>query len=273
MRNAGIMVLAVVCAAPSARADKVETSEIPDADPADAKAARDVGSVLTDGKGHYIVFTGPDPDPAEGSNDVRKIFYGDGTSLFLVETGEFLWSAGVSAWSISDPRIGHESWRSSLRRTQGVYTMTCRTKETVTPLRPLAPADARKLLAKAAFKELRMDRRAFALGRDGTTYYYVDVARRSEVNTDFRAYAGKRGAMKRLRIKRIDTDTAGVVLTAKEGTLQITIEKKVTALRWGAKPSKQVDLSLVPTDKNLELIYSDLGVYAGKPFGVPCDDM
>lgn len=269
-------VMLVVCTASSARADKPDKTDdaaVPDTDPADAKAARDVGTLLTDGKGHYLAFTGPDPDPVDGAHDERKIFYGDGKVFFLVEVGEFGWSSGIGEWSISDGRSSQEGWRSTLRRKHGAYSMTCRSKDNPTVLTPLASADARKLLAKAAFKERRLQRKAFALGRDGTTYYYVDNARRPDENSDFRLYVGKRGGMKRLKIKHINNDTDGVLLTAKEGTLRITVKPKPTALSWGAKPSKQVGLTLVPTESNSELIYNELGVYTGVPFGVPCDDM
>jgi hypothetical protein len=274
MRHA-VTVMLMVCAVSSARADKAESSDVPDADPEDAKAARDVGAVITDGKGHYLAFTGPDPapDPLNGVSDGRKIFYGDGKAFYLVEVHGLFSDQGVGTWWISDWRTGPDPSKSALIRKQGAYSMTCRTKDNVIALTPLSSVDARKLLAKAAFKERRMDRQSFALGRDGTTYYYVDVARRPEVNSDYRLYAGKRGAMKRLKLKRIDSDTDGVVLATKEGVLRIKITKKPTALSWAAKPSKQVDLTLVPTDINTELTYSELGVYAGKPFGVPCDDM
>lgn len=153
----------------------------------------------------------------------------------------------------------------------GAFTMRCRTEDKATAMTALPAADARKLLATAVFKERRMDRRAFALGRDGSTYYYVDMAMRPAHNTDFRIYVGKRGAAKRLKLKHIASDSAGTVLVAKEGSLRITTDP--IALQWSPKPANKVALLAVAIDDNPELIYNELGVYTGKPFGVPCDDM
>ena len=253
----------------SARADKGERVDIPDAAPEDAKAARDVGLVLHDGNGHYLAFTLS--DPTAGDTDTHRLFYGDGKTFYRVKSDRNVSGVGLVEWPIADARRGLDGWRSQLMFDHGTFTMRCRTEDGPTPLIAVPTADARKLLAKAVFKERRMDRRAFALGRDGSTYYYVDLAVRPANNTDFRLYLGKRGAAKRIKLKHSATDAEGTVLVAKEGSLRITADP--LALQWSPKPSKKVALAVVTIEDNPELIFEELGVYTGKPFGVPCDDM
>ena len=48
---------------------------------------------------------------------------------------------------------------------------------------------------------------------------------------------------------------------------------RTLSLAWGAKPAKQIALTALPIESNLELVYRELGVYAAKRFGVPCDDL
>jgi len=253
--------------------DKVTADpEIPAADASKIKMARENGLVIHDGKGHYLVFTSQ--EPGREKSEQRAVFYGDGTTFYRVFVKGFRSDNDASStraqWNILDERFGPLLELSTLTLRNQVYTMTCRERTGTTELKPLAPADARALLEKATFKTYRMDRRAYAVGRDGTTYYYVDVAI-PENSTDFRVYVGKRGAMKLLKITDQAVDSKGVVFSSKVGTLRITTLP--LALRWAVTPKKQVELSTLPIESNLELIYSELGVYAGKKFGVPCDDL
>jgi len=114
-----------------------------------------------------------------------------------------------------------------------------------------------------------MDRDAYALGRDGTTYYYVDRAA-SPREQGLPGHVGKRGAMKQLKLKDIASDSSGTVFTSKTGTLRFG---NPLSLTWAPKPAKPIALSVLPIDANYELVYRELGVYTGKRFGLPCDDM
>jgi len=146
----------------------------------------------------------------------------------------------------------------------GAWTITCGDK--VSPVAPMEPKAARVVLAKATFRSMLLDRDAFALGRDGTTYYYVD-SEFADAPKDFRLYIGKRGAMKRQKIKDTAGDQGGHVFTTALGKLEVTTKG---ALTWQVK-GKPLALTAVPIDPNLSLVYSDLGVY-GTKFGLPCDD-
>jgi len=254
--------------------DKVpESPPIADADPEEATLARDTGLVIHDGKGHYIVFASPEPAKVK-EGVARAVFYGDGTTFYRVHVN----ATGLDTragklhfdWSITDERYGLVRGNSALYFREGVYTMSCRDEQNRTQLTPLPPVEARSLLEKAAFKGRRMDRMAYALGRDGTTYYYVDVANASRDSTDYRVYVGKRGAMKQLKLTDQAADSNGRVFTSKAGSLRVVMP---SSLIWTPRPKKETALTVIPVDSNLELVYSELGVYAGKKFGVPCDDM
>lgn len=250
------------------------TAEVPDADAKEAKAAREQGTVLHDGKGHYIVLATASPDFIKSDGD-RAVFYGDGTTFYRVTIKAFGTNAkqdDLSAdWSILDVRLGLALDNSNLRLHDNVFTMMCREEATKTTMTRLPPDEARALLAKATFKTHRMDRVAYALGRDGTTYYYADASSRTEPLTDLRVYVGKRGALKPLKLTHTAADTKGVVFTSKTGTLRVT--NKPLTLTWAPKPNRPISLTAIPVEANLELVYAELGVYAAKKFGLPCDDL
>jgi len=261
--------LAVAWLASTAQAKEATTPQLADANAEAAKAARETGLVIHDGKGHYIVFGAPDPVAA--SAEARAIlFYGDGKTFHEVFAKTIGRENSVGTWAIQDHRTGPDLDRSKLVVQDGTYTMTCRDEASTTALTALPAADARKLLAKAAFKVTRMDRDAYALGRDGTTYYYVDRAMSPKGNKDFRVYAGKRGAMKRLTLKDLASDSSGTVFVSKTGTLRVG---KPLALTWTPRQGKPIELAVLPIDANYELVYRELGVYTGKRFGLPCDDL
>lgn len=261
-RHALIGMLVVGCLASRARAEK--EAPVPDIAAEEAKALRAKGVLLHDGKQHYILMASP--DPVTGT----AMFYGDGKTFYRLLIDVAANDRTERSWAIVDERRGRHGWMSELSRKDGAYAVTCRSTEDETTLTMLPESDGRALLAKAAFKERLMDRRPYLLGRDGTTYYYADVASTPE-DTDYRLYVGKRGAMKRLKIKHIASDSDGLVLTVPQGTLRYRIDPEEAS--WTAKAKKPVVLSFVDLLQNGELIYNELGVYVGKRFGVPCDDM
>ena len=245
-------------------------STVAHADPAEEiRAVRDVGLVIHDGKGHYIAFGTADPaTPVSNMSDV--IYYGDGKTFYrqpLKGAASNTFHEGQRAWEILDERMGLQLDKSKLEFDKE-YKMTCRDNET--PLRVLDPKEARKLLAKATFKPVRMDRVAQMLGRDGTTYYLVDSTRRTPTPTDWRVFVGKRGSLKQLKLKDVAADADGQVFTTSSGLLKVNA--KTQAMSWEPKPGKQVALSSVPIERNLPLVYGELGVYTNG-FGVPCDDL
>jgi hypothetical protein len=247
-------------------ADEEGRSEVT---PAMVTAIRERGLVLTDGKDHYIAFQSADPVSEKGA--LRAVmFYGDGKVFHRMLVKALMVNGRFSWWGMTDERMGLEQDRSKLELKGGTYTVTCRDPAGTTTMTVVPSADARKLLAKATFDRPGMDRSAFALGRDGTTYYYVDRAIGSPENPDYRFYLGKRGAMKLQKVKSLAADDKGTVFTTKAGSLRVTVPG-AASMSWTTK--KTVTLTSIPIEANLELVFSELGVYAGKKFGVPCDDM
>ncbi len=111
-------------------------------------------------------------------------------------------------------------------------------------------------------------RQPYGLARDRKgTYYYVDRAPGAE-KRDFRLYRGRLGKLRRLQMTNLVTDSEGDVFSTPNGKLRLVLEKEHSY--WVRKGRKE-RLVNVPIEKNLGLIYTDLGVYEGQPFGSPCD--
>jgi hypothetical protein len=64
------------------------------------------------------------------------------------------------------------------------------------------------------------------------------------------------------------SDSAGDVFATKSGELKLVLGKKEASWVQGKKAK---DLILLPLEDNVQLIYSELGVYTGQPLGTPCD--
>lgn len=255
--------VALVLAALTTPAHAEETPEV--------KLARAAGVVLADGKGHYFVLATVAPATRDQVRSTA-LWYGDGKTFYALPTSGSSADGADGTWAITDGRMGISPENSALVREQGAYTMTC--GQTTRGFTPVADADARTLVAKAAFKPRLFNRVAIALGREGTTYYYIDRAIEPRGNQDYRGYVGKRGAMKRLKTKALAADNAGIVITAPTGSLRVNYrldDQRTATIAWETK-KKTLDLTQLPIDGNPTLIYADLGVYGGQRFGLPCDD-
>jgi len=141
------------------------------------------------------------------------------------------------------------------------------------PLARLADAEARALLAAARFVEGPFGRQEYALARDDRgVYYYVD--RGLGLTQDFRLFVGPRGALKLQKMKNVVRDSAGDVFASKTGTLRLILPREPSKQEgsW-VKGKKRVPLVVLPLRENEGLIYGDLGVYVGVPYGSPCDQI
>lgn len=116
-------------------------------------------------------------------------------------------------------------------------------------------------------------REAVELARDHhATYYYVDGLTKAAGGSGFRLYRGKRGGLVNVPLVDVAQDSAGSSYVTRSGTLQLTRSGpgRIDA-SWIPKRGKPVRLTYLPVRRNLRRIYHDLGVYAGKPMGTPCD--
>lgn len=220
--------------------------------------------VLSDEDGDVYVMSGV-------WNSDHYVFYGDGKVMYRqrVFGGGADGSTGRVDYSFWSPRTGGGEIG---RNGKGEYYLSCgrgREVETFT-LKKLPDADARKVLATASFRKALWQRQAQALARDDSgNYYYVDRMRDEYGGKGHRIFAGPKGGMKELPMTNVVSDSVGEIYATKRGELRfVTDPNKAT---W-IKGSVKTELTIIPIDQNIELIYGDLGVYDGT-LGTPCDDL
>lgn len=228
----------------------------------DVSAVKDKLVLLTDGKGHYVAVL-PSGDLYE------HLYYGDGKQFFAQRvTGGG--KSGTESWDriIWEPRV-NERWKGAVGFRAGVFTVQCDDRKT--KMEQVAADEASKLMDGAKFYAPKWTRMAYALARDNTgKYYYVDRAREPENNKNFRLFAGPRGNLKPLKMVNVVSDSQGDIFATKSGELRLVMDRKDS--RWVEK-KKELKLSPLPIDDNVQMIYSELGVYSGQRLGTPCDDL
>lgn len=252
----------------------------PRPEPVDVSAFQAQLKVLTDGKGHYVVYDSRAP--------YSTMFYGDEKTLVQLRVpggGR----SGTESWNASlwDPRIPHVDGNFAavdMKDSGRLYQVTCGKR--VTPLTEVGAQPAEKLLATAAFVKPSWDRMPERLLRDDKgSYYLVDRLRTEDRldRRDFRLFVGPRGKMKQLPLKDIVDDSEGMIFSTKNGELRLvfgsvgrsTDDKPVKEeFRW-IEGKKVAQLTDVPLDvpMNARLVYLDLGPYVGQRLGTPCDDL
>jgi hypothetical protein len=128
------------------------------------------------------------------------------------------------------------------------------------------------VLASAKLEPRIWRREALALARDDHgIYYFVDKFDPLNGGKGYRVFKGPRGALKLTRLVDIVNDSDGQIFATTKGKLRLVINKgRDMDARWieGRKERSLTNLSL---EKNRELIYGDLGVYAEDQYGSICD--
>jgi hypothetical protein len=66
------------------------------------------------------------------------------------------------------------------------------------------------------------------------------------------------------------SDSEGDIFATREGELRLILDKHDYA--W-IKGKQRTPLTSLPLGDNLRLIFVELGIYTGQPFGTPCDDL
>jgi hypothetical protein len=226
-------------------------------------------AVISDGKGHFIVYNAK--EPLSGPT-----FYGDGKTFHLMRVigGG---ASGTESWDMSlwDPRVvrSSSSYASVSMKDEGkVFEVAC--GDTAAKLSKVAKDEAAKLLDTAAFRGSRWTRLPSLLFRDDTgTYYLIDRLRTDDDNDrrDWRVFVGPRGKMKLAALKDVVDDDQGQIFATRDGSLRLVAGS--TDIKWvkGKAETKltQVDLG---TFRNARMVYVDLGPYVGEKLGTPCDD-
>ncbi len=231
----------------------------------------------SNGQGLYLGLKPARPRDKMGTSMFtrRRMFYGTKNDGMRLVPKEHMWSNN----SFFDPRYANKENHRMFRGRDLAYyvyvTFSNGTKHArfkcgyrKVDLEPVPLEKALSVLKGVKWLPELPRRRPYGLARDRRgIYYYVDRAPGTE-QRDFRLYRGPLGKMVRLKMTNVVTDSEGDVFTTPSGNLRLVLEKEHSY--WIRRGRKQ-RLINVPINKNLKLIYSDLGVYDGKPFGTPCD--
>jgi hypothetical protein len=239
----------------------------------DVSAIRDKLVVLSDGDGSFIAAA---PDAPDGGDFVfystdGKAFYqlrvrGGGSDGSTGAWDRTFWSPRVFMASIDrKPKQAGKpvQWALSCRRTFD-------DPESESPYSQLPDAEAKKILAGAQFRAPLWHYQAHFLARDDLgNYYYVDRLRDELGGKGFRLFKGQKGAMKEMPMTNIVSDSVGEIFTTKKGELRFVVNDGKARWVFG---QKSFDLTNVPVEDNVIMIYGELGVYLGT-LGTPCDDV
>ncbi len=216
--------------------------------------------VISDGQGTVIAVD-------KTWTDDHWVFFGDGKTMYRqrVFGGGADGSAGTWDYSFWSPRVDRASI--SLRA-GNKYVLECGKQET--ELKKVPDADAKKMLDAAVWKKSMWHRQAQFLARDDHgNYYYVDRLRDEYGGKGHRIFAGPKGGMKELPMTNVVSDSKGEIYATKRGELRFIVATDAASWVNGAT---KTDLTIVPVEDNVPMIYRDLGVYEGT-LGTPCDDM
>jgi hypothetical protein len=230
-------------------------------DKVDISAAKADLVVLTDDDGEFYVMSG-------SWTDEHHLYYGDGKTMHALRvfgggsdgtTGRI----GFSFWSPRSPGNAEVE-----RNDKGVWQLHCGSE--VFALKKAPDAEAKKVLDTAVFKKPLWRRQAHALARDDAgNYYYVDRMRDDYGGKGHRIFAGMKGGLKELPMTNVVSDSVGEIYATRKGELRFVTEPNKA---WWIKGSTKTELTIIPIEDNIALIYGDLGVYDGT-LGTPCDDM
>lgn len=255
------VVFAQLLAAPAeARPRKKKVKD----EPEDISKVKKDLAVLTDEDGDVYVIE-------DKWGDEHWAFFGDAKVLHRLRVygGGADGSQGTFDYSFWSPRVDRAYIG---KNAKGEYYVQCGSGddgETV-KLTRMPDADARKVLDTASFRKPFWKRQAQALARDDAgNYYYVDRMRDEHGGKGHRIFAGPKGGMKELPMTNVVSDSVGEIYATKKGELRfITDPNKATWIRGTIK----TELTIIPLEMNIEMIYAELGVYDGS-LGTPCDEL
>jgi hypothetical protein len=223
---------------------------------ASADDLRDRMRLFDDGKHHVLAYVpGDNPDHATWA-------YGTTAELTILRLVRQTVDHPGDFWHFDDPRYYGRA--SVLSLDQGTLTVNCAGRQTT--FRP----SSEKLTAKTVVKQLAWREPAYLARDDTAVYYYVDRSRaEGNVKPDTRLYIGKRGAMRVQTLTGQASDSAGLLLVTSHGSFNY--KRGPEAFEWIGTDHKSIPLTGVRVD--FDLIYNELGVYAGQRMGTPCDDL
>ena len=257
-------VLAVFCVSNAeARPKKKKVKD----EPEDISSYKKDLVVLTDDDGDVYVMEGK----WGAQNGEHVAFYGDGKTMHRqrIRGGGADGTTGRLDLTFWSPRAEMGELG---RNDKGEYFLQCgRSADAETfPLKKMSDADSKKVLDTAKFLKPFWKRQAQALARDDSgNYYYVDRMQDDYGGKGHRIFAGMKGGLKELPMTNVVSDSVGEIYATRKGELRFVTEPHKA---WWIKGSTKTELTIIPIEDNIALIYGDLGVYDGS-LGTPCDDM
>jgi len=231
-----------------------------DDDAEDVAAVKKSLIVLTDGEGGYLVV-----DPSWG--DQHWLFFGDGKTFWRLRVGSAGADGTQGTWDMRfwSPRVAGQA--DITAKVGGKYVLSCGAHDR--DLKKLPDGEAAKMIADGLFKKPFWRRQAQFLARDDTgTYYYVDRLRDEHGGKGHRIFVGPKGALKEMPMTNIVSDSVGEIYSTKKGELRFIVSQN--AAQW-VRGAVKTELTIVPVEDNVKMIYGDLGVYEGT-LGTPCDE-
>ncbi len=237
--------------------------------------ARLANTVLcTDGKSHYVAIT---PHDIMG----HELFYGHGDAKHFFQV-PLPPPRTLSGTFFLDPRVvsktGNPDFRgidvrqySEVEFDADKHTCSVRCGDRVTNMSIVDAAKAQATLSAAVFEPSPAKYKPYALVRDDTgVYYYVDIGATPQNQGSFRLFRGPKGALKLQQMTNIARDSEGDIFATKSGSLRMILDRNESTWVDG---NNRTRLTIVPWERNLQLIYNELGVYTGQPLGTPCDHL
>lgn len=211
----------------------------------------------------------------EDADTPHQVFFGDQAAGFRLVPAE----RGLSEGWFFDPRffaptraesfrgldLRHYSWLELDAEAQRCK-LTCGTRTMALEL--LDAATTARLTARAGFAAPLARRQPHGLARDRRGIYYFVDRSADPAARDFRLWAGPLGRLKRLPMTNVVSDSRGDVFATRDGSLRLALEQ---ANSFWIRGKRSTALLNVPIADNLQLVYNELGVYLGEPFGTPCD--
>jgi len=226
----------------------------------DVAAVRAKFIVLTDGEGGYLVV-----DPTW--NDEHWLFYGDGKTFWRQRVFSAGADGGQGTWNMRfwSPRVASQA--DVVAKAGGAFELSCGKDEV--ELKKLPDAEATRIVERAVFQKARWKRQAQFLARDDRgNYYFVDRLRDEHGGKGHRIFVGPKGALKELPMTNIVSDSVGEIYATRKGELRFVTSTSSAIWVQGAT---KLELTIVPVEDNVVMIYGDLGVYEGT-LGTPCDE-